>query len=138
MKTVRKMGALLLPGLIDVTDVPDRPDQELFGPLLQVIRVPDFHAALDEANNTRYGLSAGLLSDKRELYDRFSRQIRAGVVNWNRQTTGASSRMPFGGIGASGNHRPAAYFSADYCAYPVASIEAEQVVPPSQLPPGLE
>ena len=79
MKPVRNIGSLLLPGLIDVTDVPDRPDEELFGPLLQVIRVPDFRTALNEANNTRYGLSAGLLSDNRELYARFSRQIRAGV-----------------------------------------------------------
>ena len=36
--------------------------------------------------------------------------------------------MPFGGLGASGNHRPSAYYAADYCAYPVASFEAEAVV----------
>ena len=41
-------------------------------------------------------------------------------------TVGASSEAPFGGIGLSGNHRPSAYYAADYCAYPVVSMEAEQ------------
>ena len=60
-------------------------------------------------------------------WDRFIRRIRAGVVNFNRPTTGAAGDMPFGGLGASGNHRPSAYYAADYCAYPVASFEAGAV-----------
>jgi len=52
--------------------------------------------------------------------------VRAGVVNWNRPTTGASSAAPFGGIGASGNHRPSAFYAADYCAFPVAGLEAAE------------
>jgi succinylglutamic semialdehyde dehydrogenase len=130
-------GALLSPGLIDVTDAPRR-DQELFGPLLQLIRVKDFDAAIAEANNTRFGLAAGLLSDDRTLWERFYRSIRAGVVNWNRPLTGASSALPFGGIGDSGNHRPSAYFAADYCSYPVASLEIERVAMPEKLTPGIE
>jgi succinylglutamic semialdehyde dehydrogenase len=62
------------------------------------------------------------------LWDRFLLESRAGVVNRNRPTTGASGAMPFGGLGASGNHRPSAYYAADYCAYPVASFEAAQVL----------
>jgi len=116
---------LLTPGIIDVTDLPDRPDIELFGPLLQVIRVDDFDAAIAEANNTRYGLSASLVSQTPILYDRFWAGARAGIVNWNKPTNGASSSAPFGGIGWSGNHRPSAYYAADYCAYPVVSNEAE-------------
>ena len=116
----------LTPGLIDVTDIPDRPDVELFGPILQIIRVPDFEAAINAANDTRYGLSASLLSQNPKLYDRFWANIRAGIVNWNRPTNGASSAAPFGGIGWSGNHRPSAYYAADYCAYPVVSSEADQ------------
>lgn len=116
----------LRPALIDVTDVAERPDAELFGPVLQVIRVPDFETALIEANNTRYGLSASLLGGSPELYDRFWAYVRAGIVNWNRPTNGASSSAPFGGIGLSGNHRPSAYYAADYCAYPVVSTEADQ------------
>jgi succinylglutamic semialdehyde dehydrogenase len=116
----------LSPALIDVTSVPNRPDVEIFGPMLQVIRVPDFDAALAEANATRYGLAAALIGAPPELYDRFWANIRAGIVNWNRPTTGAPSNAPFGGVGLSGNHRPSAYYAADYCAYPVVSSEAEQ------------
>jgi succinylglutamic semialdehyde dehydrogenase len=136
MKSMRGIKALLGPGIIDVTDVADRDDEELFGPLLQLVRVTDFEAALDEANRTAYGLAAGLLSDKEGLYEEFFRRVRAGVINWNHQTTGASGKMPFGGIGSSGNHRPSAWYAADYCSYPVASIEASHVSTPTNLPPG--
>ncbi len=117
---------LLTPALIDVTGMADRPDIELFGPILQIIRVPTFEDAIAEANNTRYGLSASLISQNPALYDQFWANARAGIVNWNKPTNGASSSAPFGGIGWSGNHRPSAYYAADYCAYPVVSSEAEQ------------
>jgi succinylglutamic semialdehyde dehydrogenase len=113
----------LSPGIIDLTEMPERPDIELFGPLLQVVRVPDFAAAIDEANNTRFGLSAALVGGSPEQYNEFWANSRAGVVNWNATTNGASSSAPFGGIGISGNHRPSAYYAADYCAYPVVSSE---------------
>lgn len=116
----------LTPGIIDTTAMDDRPDVELFGPILQVIRVPDFKTAIAEANNTRFGLSASLIGGKPADYDTFWANIRAGIINWNRPTNGASSSAPFGGVGLSGNHRPAAYYAADYCAYPVASTEMEQ------------
>lgn len=131
-------SALLTPGIVDVTDVRERPDEEFFGPLLQVARAPGFAAALEEANHTRYGLAAGLISDKRERWDAFLEAIRAGVVNWNRPTTGASGKLPFGGTGDSGNHRPSAYYAADYCAYPVASMEADKAVVPAKLPAGID
>ena len=115
----------LLPGILDVTGLNDRPDLELFGPILQVIRTLDFDAAIAEANNTRYGLSASLISQTPDLYNRFWANARAGIVNWNKPTNGASSKAPFGGIGWSGNHRPSAYYAADYCAYPVVSNEAD-------------
>jgi succinylglutamic semialdehyde dehydrogenase len=114
----------LRPGLIDVTGV-DAPDEELFGPLLQVERVADFDAAIAAANRTRFGLAAGLVSGDEALWRRFHAEVRAGVVNWNRPTTGAASSAPFGGVGLSGNHRPSAYYAADYCAYPVASLEGD-------------
>lgn len=115
----------LTPAIIDVTAVPNRPDVELFGPVLQVIRVPDFAGALAEANATRYGLSASLIGGSPQLYDQFWANVRAGVINWNKPTNGAPSNAPFGGVGLSGNHRPSAYYAADYCAYPVVSSEAE-------------
>lgn len=116
----------LTPGIIDMSDTAERSDIELFGPVLQVFRVDSFEDAIAEANNTRYGLSASLISSDPQLYDGFWANIRAGIVNWNRPTNGASSAAPFGGIGWSGNHRPSAYYAADYCAYPVVSAEAEQ------------
>jgi succinylglutamic semialdehyde dehydrogenase len=116
----------LTPAIIDVTGVSNRPDAELFGPVLQVIRVPDFDAAIMEANATRYGLAASLIGGSPQFYDRFWANVRAGVINWNKPTNGAPSNAPFGGIGLSGNHRPSAYYAADYCAYPVTSSEAEQ------------
>lgn len=138
--TMRRLApdtGLLSAGIIDVTRVTGIPDEELFGPLLQVIRVPDFASAMVAANATQYGLAAGLLSDDAALWTRFLNQSRAGVVNWNRPTTGAASTAPFGGIGKSGNHRASAFYAADYCAYPVASIENAVLELPAQLSPGL-
>jgi len=116
----------LSPAIIDVTGVREKPDVELFGPLLQVCQVSDLDEAIAEANNTRFGLSASLIGGTPQEYNRFWANVRAGVINWNRPTNGASSAAPFGGVGLSGNHRPSAYYAADYCAYPVASNEMEQ------------
>jgi succinylglutamic semialdehyde dehydrogenase len=129
-KTIRPLLRLhdglpfLTPGIADVTGL-CLTDEELFGPFLQLVRVPDFDAAIGAANATRFGLSAALVGGDRALYERFWAGSRAGVVNWNRPTNGAASNAPFGGIGLSGNHRPSAYYAADYCAWPVASVEAE-------------
>lgn len=116
----------LTPAIIDVTAMQERPDVELFGPLLQIVRVPNFETAIAEANSSRYGLSASLVGGSPEQYAQFWGNVRAGVINWNRPTNGASGTAPFGGVGVSGNHRPSAYYAADYCAYPVASAEIEQ------------
>ncbi|MCE2841315.1 MAG: succinylglutamate-semialdehyde dehydrogenase [Novosphingobium sp.] len=116
----------LSPAIIDVSGVKDKPDVELFGPLLQVSQASDLDEAIAEANNTRFGLSASLIGGTPQEYNRFWANVRAGVINWNRPTNGASSAAPFGGVGLSGNHRPSAYYAADYCAYPVASTEMEQ------------
>ena len=137
MERIQSGTALLSPGILDVTAVKNLPDEEYFGPLLQVLRYDEFSQALQLANQTQFGLAAGLLSDSREQYDLFWREARAGIVNWNKPLTGASSAAPFGGIGASGNHRASAYYAADYCAYPVASLEAEKLILPSQLPAGM-
>lgn len=129
-KVVRKMerrgerGWFLTPGILDVTDCSDRPDEEYFGPFLQVIRVRDFEGALREAASTRYGLCAGIITDDESLYHRFRNEIRAGVINWNRPLTGASGALPFGGVGESGNHRPGGFHAIDHCVYPVASLES--------------
>ncbi|WP_407315794.1 succinylglutamate-semialdehyde dehydrogenase [Pseudomonas sp. nanlin1] len=137
MAQVRPDSALLSPGIMDVSGVAQRPDEELFGPLLQVVRYADFAAAIAEANATRYGLAAGLLSDSEARYQQFWLHSRAGIVNWNKPLTGAASSAPFGGVGASGNHRASAYYAADYCAYPVASLETPRLSLPAGLSPGV-
>lgn len=128
---------LIYPGILDVTDVADRSDEELFGPLLQLIWVDDFEQAIQEANNTKYGLAAGMLTDNDALWEEFYLRARAGILNRNRPTTGASGGAPFGGIGASGNHRPSAFYAADYCAYPMASMIDERLSLPASLTPGV-
>lgn len=137
MQSLKSQTALLSAGILDITDVDNIADEEHFGPLLQVIRYDSFDEAIRLANRTRYGLAAGLLSDDKAQYHQFERHIRAGIVNWNRPLTGASSAAPFGGVGASGNHRASAYYAADYCSYPQASLESETIVLPEKLSPGL-
>ncbi|MDB2439806.1 succinylglutamate-semialdehyde dehydrogenase [Hellea sp.] len=123
-------AAFITPGLYDVTGM-KVDDEEIFGPILQVTRVADWDAAITEANNTKFGLAAGLISDEAALWEDFRLRIRAGVVNFNRPTTGAASFLPFGGPGASGNHSPGAYYAADFCAWPMASQVADT---PENLP----
>ncbi|MFC5513028.1 succinylglutamate-semialdehyde dehydrogenase [Massilia jejuensis] len=137
MRQLDPNAGFVTAGIVDVTDAQGIPDEEWFGPLLQVIRVKTFDDALRAANATEFGLAAALLSPSEELWKRFAVRARAGIVNWNRPTTGAASSAPFGGVGKSGNHRPSAYYAADYCAYPVASIETAELEMPAKLSPGL-
>ena len=134
-----KIGrAFLSPGLIDCSDLNRVPDEETFGPLLKLVRYANFQQAIDAANDTRYGLAAALISEDDAEWKQFRLRIRAGVVNRNRPTTGASGAAPFGGVGASGNHRPSAFYAADYCAYPVATMDAARCELPKTLEPGIE
>ena len=126
-KTLKKLermdlsASFVTPGVIDMTGASSDHDEELFGPFLQVWRVPDFDTAIARANRTRFGLSAGLVSDSDDLWQQAHIELRAGILNFNRPTAGASSALPFGGPGLSGNHRPSAFYAADYCAWPQAS-----------------
>ncbi|GLQ24486.1 N-succinylglutamate 5-semialdehyde dehydrogenase [Algimonas ampicilliniresistens] len=117
---LERNGAFLRPGLMDVTQA-NAPDEEIFAPFLQVYRTDGIEAQIALANDTRFGLAAGLVSDDAALWDHARPRLRAGIVNWNKPTTGAASSMPFGGPGLSGNFRPGAYYAADYCAWPQAS-----------------
>lgn len=130
-------SAFVSPGILDCTEVIDTIDEEFFGPILQVYRVDSWQEGVDLANATNYGLSAGLISDNKDLYRDFFLHINAGLIYWNNQLTGASSASPFGGIKDSGNFNPSGYFAVDYCTYPVASVETENLELPSKLSPGL-
>lgn len=136
MQLLENNTGLISPGLMDITEAKGK-DEEIFGPFLQIIRVNTFAEALSIANNTKFGLAAGIICKNRELYNRFYSSIKAGIINWNTPTTGASSHAPFGGVGCSGNNRPSAYYAADYCNYPIASMEKDELDFPENLPPGL-
>lgn len=138
MRWPDRNSAILTPGIIDMTDVAALPDEEVFGPLLQVIRYDDYAEAIRLANHTRYGLSCGLISPQREQFEQLLLEARAGIVNWNKPLTGAASTAPFGGVGASGNHRASAWYAADYCAWPMASLESPNQALPGSLSPGLD
>jgi succinylglutamic semialdehyde dehydrogenase len=135
--TVGSRSTMLTAAILDVTGMRERTDEELFGPILQVIRVDDVDAALAEASASRFGLAAALLSNDAALFERFYAAVAAGVINWNRSTTGASSGLPFGGVGWSGNHRPAGAYAADYCSDPVASLESPTLALPATPVPGI-
>lgn len=137
MRLLQSNTGFLSPGVIDMTNVKNPVDEEIFAPLVQVYRYHDFEEAITLANKTRYGLAAGLFSDSHMHYQQFYDAIHAGLINWNSPTTGASSALPFGGIGKSGNHRPSAYFAADYCAYPIASVESPSLNLPEKVLPGI-
>ncbi|EMB4689692.1 TPA: succinylglutamate-semialdehyde dehydrogenase [Citrobacter farmeri] len=130
--------SLLSPGIIELTGVANLPDEEVFGPLLGVWRYERFDEAIAMANNTRFGLSCGLVSPDRAQFDQLLLEARAGIVNWNKPLTGAASTAPFGGVGASGNHRASAWYAADYCAWPMASLESPALTLPATLSPGLD
>jgi succinylglutamic semialdehyde dehydrogenase len=130
-------SSLLSAGILEVTGVSHVPDEEYFGPLSCIYRYDSFDEALKIANATRFGLSVGLVSPDRDLFEHLLIEARAGIVNWNKPLTGASSAAPFGGVGASGNHRASAFYAADYCAWPMASLESDQVNLPEKLSPGI-
>ncbi len=131
-------STLVTPGLLAVPSGHEIEDSEHFGPLLLVQPADDLNHAIELAGKTRFGLSAGFIGQRVEDFHHFLHHSRAGVINWNRQTTGASGKLPFGGIGQSGNHWPSGYFAADYCSYPVASLESHELADSGQPIAGLD
>ena len=120
---------LVHPAIVDASKCTDAQlaaigELEWFGPLLVIQRVADFNAAVTAAANTPYGLAATLLGGTASMFQTFVDSVGAGVVNWNRPTTGAAGSLPFGGLGDSGNHRPAGYHAIDFCSDPVASLQS--------------
>lgn len=97
-------------------------DIEVFGPLLRISICRCLEDGIEQAAATDFGLAAAIFTTSEANARAFRSGVRAGCTNWNTGTAGASSKLPFGGLGVSGNHRPAGAFSLDYCAYPVAGM----------------
>ena len=125
------------PGIIDVTDIKNLPDEEYFGPLLQVIRSDDFDHAIEIANDTKYGLVTGVITKNKNLFWKAEAELKTGIVNWNRPTTGCASVVPFGGMGWSGCNRPSGYTTIEHCGHPTALHLTEVPELPTTLLPGI-
>ena len=115
-------GHFVTPGIVEVNSFSLERDREVFGPFAQICVVDDLDRGIEQANMTRFGLAASIFTSSEESFREFFSRVKCGCINWNTGTAGASSKLPFGGVGHSGNHRPAAAFSVDYCAYPVANM----------------
>lgn len=115
-------GFFITPGVIEVDRFTLDRDSEIFGPIAQLSITDSLDDAINQANATHYGLAASIFTADAAEWEAFFAGCRSGCINWNTGTAGASSALPFGGLGLSGNHRPAGAFSVDYCAYPIASM----------------
>lgn len=112
-------------------------NNEIFGPNVAIYTTSSFDDALAITNGGGYGLAMALFTQNERLYQRALLKARVGILNLNRTTNGASSKMPFGGMGKSGNDRPSADFAIQYCSVPVASLEDKTAFNRSQILPGM-
>ena len=110
---------------------------EIFGPNVAIYRSSDFNNTLDIVNSTGYGLCMSLFTKNMDLYNEAVLKARVGLLNLNRTTNGASSKLPFGGMGKSGNDRPSAHFAVQYCTVPLASLEDPTPLDKTKLLPGV-
>jgi succinylglutamic semialdehyde dehydrogenase len=110
---------------------------EIFGPEAALYPVEGLEEAIAAVNDSDYGLVASVMTRDRARFEHCIPRIRTGVLNWNRGTIGASSRLPFGGTLRSGNDRPAGIFSTAYCTFPQAHLESEAGFDSATLPPGV-
>jgi succinylglutamic semialdehyde dehydrogenase len=111
--------------------------EEIFGPEAALYPVAGLDEAIAAVNDADYGLAASVMSRDRSKFEHCIGRIRTGVLSWNRGTIGASGRLPFGGLGRSGNDRPAGILSTVYCTFPQAHLANEAGFDPESLPPGV-
>ncbi len=97
---------------------------ELFAPDLAVQVADSIDDAIALANDTPFGLSAAVFTQSLESFEYCADALRVGVLHHNRSSAGASGRLPFGGIKASGNHRPAGTLMGASCVFPQAVLHA--------------
>jgi succinylglutamic semialdehyde dehydrogenase len=110
---------------------------ELLAPDLAVYEIDDADHAIEVMSKSDWGLALAVFTSKREVYEHVRRDAREGNVNWNRGTVGASSRLPFGGTGKSGNYRATALHAVRYSTFPVSSMEDDHpTMEGVNVPPG--
>jgi len=96
-------GFFVAPAIFDGVDADMRiAQEEIFGPVLSLIRVPDTESALRVANGVRFGLSASVYTTDVASMFRFVDRLEAGIIHVNSPTVGGEAHIPFGGMKATG------------------------------------
>ncbi len=129
-------GWFMTPSVMQIARFDHAHDDEVFGPIATIAVVDDDDEGIRQMNATAFGLAASVFTNTEARFRSMAPRLRAGCINWNTGTAGASSKLPFGGLGRSGNHRPAAAFASDCCAVPIAQMEVASdgaVVPTGML-----
>ncbi len=111
--------------------------EEIFAPHVTVVPFRKNSEAIAAVNATPYGLVASIFTSSSSQFDDFFNQVECGLINWNRGTIGASSKLPFGGIKRSGNYFPSAAFASRYTGYPVSMIQNPESVFQAPQVPGI-
>lgn len=135
-----KKGYYVSPSIYKVNEVNKNSiyqKNEIFGPNVAVYTVEDLDEALQINNSTGYGLVTSIFTKDKMVYNQVLQKARSGLVNWNRTTNGASSKLPFGGRDKSGNDRPTSTFAVYYCTVPVACLEDETAFDAKNILPGM-
>ena len=111
-----KPGFYLSPAvLVDATNAMRSSREEIFGPVASVIRAKDYDEALAVANDTEFGLSAGICTTSLRLATHFKRHAQAGMVMVNAPTAGVDYHVPFGGRkGSSYGPREQGRYAAEF------------------------
>jgi len=117
-----RSGHFVTPSVVEVDRFRRAEDRETFGPLVRIAIVDGLDEAIAQADASDFGLAAALFTKDDAEWEAFASSVRAGCINRNTGTAGASGKLPFGGLGSSGNHRPAGAFAVDSCAWPLASL----------------
>jgi len=115
--------------------IPGYTDEEMFGPDLAIEPVADDDEAIAVLRASQFGMATSIFTADDERFERFYRETHSGIVNRNRSTNLASAQLPFGGVGRSGNYRPAGSHAPRNVVYPVAV--QENVIGWGQLHPQL-
>ena len=120
-------GHYVTPGVYQLKFNPDSSFQteETFTPQVGIYEVDTLEEALNIINYSEYGLVLSLFSENRQVQEEVFYRAKVGLLNYNRSTCGASARMPFGGMGRSGNDRPGGVSMISSCVTPVSLLEGE-------------
>ena len=96
---ISDQGFFVQPTVFDRVEAEMRiAQEEIFGPVISVLRVKDFDEAVEKANGISFGLSAGVVTQDLNRAMTFADRVNAGVVKVNEPTTGLALQAPFGGF----------------------------------------